>query len=243
MKIVIVGAGALGCALHAYTGFPVYSRRPPFSFRVTTPVGVFESTTISDLPTEDSVIINTHKLQDITSFNPMTIYTQNGLLPFSVDYRFLVYFGSRQVSKNVFSTEGIPRVVAVVKNRQILDYMPSIKFELAEDQKKAEWRKLAAFLPIALVASLHNDSNDIVERNPSAKEKAISIYKEICRLGSLPFEPDTFLSETRNYGKNINSLLQDLRANRATELDAILKPINSPYILSIVEELKTKWRG
>lgn len=243
MKIVIVGAGALGCALHAYTGFPVYSRRPPFSFRVTTPVGVFESRTVSSSPPKDSVIINTHKLQDITSFNPMTIYTQNGLLPFSVDYRFLVYFGSRQVSENDFITEGIPRVVAAVKNKQILDYMPSIKFELAEDQKNAEWRKLAAFLPVALVASLYNDSNDIVERNPSAKEKAVSISEEICRVGALPFKPDTFLSELRNYGRNINSLLQDLRANRATELDAILKPINSPYIASIAEELKAQWRG
>lgn len=243
MDVAIYGAGALGCAFYGLTGFPVYSRRKPFQFKVTTPNRTILGETLEGTPPKDILVINTQKLYDIVSYSPTTIYTQNGLLPFKCNSRFLVYFGSNQVSKNEFVTRGVPKIVAVLKDKSYLNLFSSLKIEIEEDQISAEWKKLSTFLPIALVASLFDHSNDIILKNPEAQKKAVLVYKEICTLGGLVPKEESFLAGINNYGSNINSLLQDLRSGRRSELEAILEPINSPLIKELAREITNKWKG
>ncbi|GEM_PF-3668726 len=243
VDIAIFGAGALGCAFHGLTGFPVYSRRKAFQFKVTTPEKTVLGETIEGSPPSSFLVLNTQKLHDIKFYSPNTIYSQNGLLPFECDLRFLVYFGSNQVSKNEFVTKGSPKVVAVLRDTSILNLFRSLKIDLEDDQKKAEWKKLSTFLPIALVASLFDESNDIVLRNNEAQKKALLVYREICALSGLEPNEESFLSGITNHGSNINSLLQDLRSGRPSELEAILKPINSPLIRELATEITKKWKG
>lgn len=242
MDVAIYGAGALGCAIHGLTGYPVYSRRKSFQFKITTPKRSILGETIEGTPPPDFLTINTQKLYDIDSYSRNTIYTQNGFIPFECNSRFLVYFGSNQVSKNEFVTKGTAKIVAVLKDKSILDHFTSFEIELEEDQRLAEWRKLSTFLPIALIASLYDDTNDIILRNTKAQKMAISIYKEVCASGNLPSDEYSFLSGIRNYGSNINSLLQDLRSGRPSELEAILKSINSPLTSELALKIREKWK-
>ena len=243
MDVAIYGAGALGCAFHGLTGFPVYSRRKAFEFKVETPAKTILGETLEGKPPKGFLVLNTQKLYDIEYYSPTTIYTQNGLLPFKCDSRFLVYFGSNQVSKNEFVTKGAPKVVAVLKDKSFLDLFTSLKIVLEEDQKNAEWEKLSTFLPIALVASLFDHSNDIILKNTEAQKRALLIYNEICALSGLQPNEESFLAGINNYGSNINSLLQDLRSGRPSELEAILEPIDSPLIRELAQEITKKWKG
>lgn len=183
-----------------------------------------------------------------SSLNSKTpiILIQNGLSIFldateiigrKIPYvRALLYFGARKDSETSIIVEGKPKAVLAAPDYaektlgEIASLFTLIGFDISlhSNVAHAEWEKALVSLSVVPVATVRNESNDIVLREQEAKKEALMLLSEARAIAAsegfieMPFSDEEILSSVAEYGKNRNSLLLDIERGKNTELEVTL---------------------
>lgn len=178
-------------------------------------------------------------LNEWSNKNHTIIFLQNGLgifdeaisqnFTFKKIIRGILYYGASISTPAVTNIVGIPKITLAPCDSNETDISKffihsGFQVSLNSNSKEIEWQKALVSLSLVLVSASRNETNDIVLRDPDAKQECLALLSE-ARLIALSegvdlssITDDALLESVKNYGKNRNALLIDLEKGRQTEL-------------------------